>query len=160
MPAASKPTLTVTMPSDREVRMTRVVNAPRSLVFEAWTSCEHLPNWLTGAPGWSMQVCEIDLRPGGASRLGWRKADGAEMEIRGTYVEVVPPSRLVQTESWGDPWPETRNTIEFTEAGGGTLVTLTMAYPSKEARDAAMKTGATEGMSLGFDRLDEYLRSR
>jgi uncharacterized protein YndB with AHSA1/START domain len=82
------------------------------------------------------------------------------MEIRGTYVEVVPPGRLVQTESWGDSWPETRNTIEFTEEGGGTLVTLTMAYPSKEARDAAMKTGATEGMSQGFDRLDEYLRSR
>jgi uncharacterized protein YndB with AHSA1/START domain len=160
MPTASKPTLTVTQPSDREVQMTRVVKAPRAVVFEAWTSCEHLPHWMLGPPGWTMPVCEIDLRPGGKSRLVWRKADGTEMEIGGTYHEVVPPERVVHSESWGPEWPETRNTLVFTEEAGRTTVSLTLQYPSKEARDAAMKTGATEGMSMGFDRLDAYLQNR
>lgn len=160
MPAASTPKLTITMPSDREVRITRVVAAPRAVVFEAWTSPEHLPHWMLGPPGWTMPTCEIDLRPGGTSRMVWAKGDGAEMEIRGTYREVDPPSRVVQTESWGPEWPETVNSIDFVESSGKTTVTITMLFPSREARDAATKTGMTDGLSMGFDRLDDYLSRR
>src|SRR5450755_2054991 len=88
-------------PGDREVTMTRVFDAPRSLVFETWTNPKHVPQWMLGPAGWTMPVCEIDLRPGGAWHFVWRKSDGAEMSMRGVYQEVVPPERLVSTESWG-----------------------------------------------------------
>ena len=88
-----------------------------------------------------MTVCEVDLRPGGASRLAWRGPDGEVMEIRGEYREVVPPERIVATESWGADWPETLNTIVFAEGGGRTTVTITVLYPTTESRDAALRTG-------------------
>ena len=147
----------LTSPSDREVVITRVVDAPRRLVFEAWTSPEHLPHWLLGPPGWTMPICEIDLRPGGTHRCVWRRPNGEEMEIRGGYREVDPPGRLVSTESWGGDWPETINTLVLTERAGRTTIALTILYPSKEARDAAMATGMKDGMEQGFERLDAYL---
>jgi len=151
---------TFTTPSDREIVVTRVFNAPRRLVFDAWTNPEHLPHWMLGPDGWTMHVCEIDLRPGGAWRFAWRHADGTEMEMRGEYREVVRPERLVNTESWGGDWPETLQTMILSEEEGGrTRMTSTVLYPSKEARDAALKTGMKEGMSLSFSRLDEYLRT-
>lgn len=146
-----------TMPSDREVAITRVFAAPRRLIFECWTSCEHLPNWMLGPEGWTMPICEIDLRPGGAHRTVWRRTDGTEMEIRGVYKEVVPPERLVYTESWGADWPETTDTLELSEMDGRTTATLTILYPSKEAREAALETGMKEGMEQSFRHLDEYL---
>jgi uncharacterized protein YndB with AHSA1/START domain len=147
-----------TTPSDREIVITREFNAPRRLVFEAWTSCEHLPHWMLGPPGWTMSICEMDLKLGGKRRLGWRGQDGATMEIRGVTKECVPPERLVCTESWGDPWPETLDTLLFTEREGITTVTLTVLYPSKEARDAALQSGMKEGMNAGYERLDSLLR--
>ena len=150
---------TFTTPTDREIVMTRVFDAPRRLVFEAWTNPEHLPHWMLGPEGWTMPVCEIDLRPGGAWRFVWRHADGNEMEMRGVYREIVPPERLVSTESWGGDWPETLNTLVLTEEDGKTTITSTVLYPSKEARDAALKTGMKEGVSLSFDRLAEYLQT-
>src|SRR5271165_3774162 len=149
----------VTTPSDREVVVTRVFNAPRRLVFEAWTNPSYVPRWLLGPPGWTMPVCEIDLRVGGEWHFVWRKADGTEMEMRGVYQEIVPPERLVSRESWGGPWPETLNTLTLAEEEGKTTITNTVLYPSKEARDAALQTGMKEGMSLSFDRLAEYLRN-
>ncbi len=104
-----------------------------------------------------MPICEIDLRPGGVHRTVWRGTDGSEMEIRGLYQEVTPPERLVSTESWGGNFPETVNTLIFAEEHGKTLVTLTVLYPSREARDAALKTGMKEGMEQGFINLDGYL---
>lgn len=86
-----------------------------------------------------MPVCEIDLRPGGAWHFLWRRSDGAEMEMRGGYREVKPPERLVSTESWGGNWPETLNTLLLSEQNGKTTVTNTVLYPSKQARDAALK---------------------
>jgi uncharacterized protein YndB with AHSA1/START domain len=151
--------MTLTTPSDREVRMTRVVDAPRRLVFEAWTNSEHLPHWMLGPPGWTMPVCEIDLRPGGAWHFVWRRGDGTEMEMCGVYQEIAPPDRLVSTESWGGPWPETRNTLVLTEDDGKTTITLTILYPSQEARDAALKTGMRDGVAASFDRLAEHLRT-
>lgn len=148
---------TFTTPSDREVVMTRVLDAPRSLVWEAWTSPEHVPNWQLGPEGWTMPVCEIDLRPGGEWRYVWRKSDGSELEMRGSYREISPPERLVSTESWGGDWPETLNTLVLSENDGKTTITHTILYPSKEAREAALETGMKEGASESFDRLAGYL---
>ncbi|MDX6534717.1 MAG: hypothetical protein QOJ13_1569 [Gaiellales bacterium] len=150
---------TFTTPSDLEIVMSRVFDAPRSLVFEAHTNPEHLPHWMTGPEGWSMPVCEIDLRPGGSWRFVWRQSDGSEMEMQGAYREVDPPERLISTESWGGDWPETLNTLVLTEEDGKTRITQTILYPSKEARDAALGTGMKDGVSMSFDRLADYLRS-
>jgi uncharacterized protein YndB with AHSA1/START domain len=150
---------TFTTPSDREVVMTRVFDAPRSLVWEAWTNPEHVPQWLLGPEGWTMPVCEIDLRPGGEWHFAWRRTDGTEMEMRGEYREVAPPERLISTESWGGDWPETLNTLILTEEDGKTTMTQTVLYPSREARDAALGTGMQDGASQSFDRLAEHLRT-
>jgi uncharacterized protein YndB with AHSA1/START domain len=158
MTTTDKPyTTTFTTPTDREVVMTRVVNAPRRLVWDAWTNPEHLPQWMTGPEGWTMPVCEIDLRPGGAWHFVWRGSDGSEMEMRGEYREVSPYDKLVSTESWGDPWPETLNTLLLTEKDGKTTISQRILYASKEARDAALQTGMKEGVTQSFDRLNNYL---
>jgi uncharacterized protein YndB with AHSA1/START domain len=148
-----------TTPSDREVAMTRVFDAPRRLVFEAWTNPQHVPHWMLGPEGWTMPVCEIDLRPGGEWHFVWRRANGTEMDMRGQYREVAPPERLVSTEAWGAEWPETLNTLTLIEQDGRTTMTQTVLYPSREARDAALKTGMQDGAAVSFDRLAEYLRT-
>lgn len=150
---------TFTTPSEREIAMTRVFDAPRSLVFDAHTNPEHVPNWMTGPSGWTMPVCEIDLRPGGAWHFVWRSSDGSEMEMHGRYREITPPERLVSTESWGGDWPETLNTLTLTEEDGKTTLTQTVLYPSEEARDAALQTGMKDGVSMSYDRLADYLRA-
>ena len=158
MMTANRPGVTAyTTPTDTTVEIRRLVDAPRALVFEAWTSPKHMPQWLGGLPGWSMIVCEPATRPGQAWRLTWRKADGSEMTLSGVCREFTPPSRMVQTERWGPEWPETVNTVEFTEQGARTMIALTVAYPSKEARDAALKTGMKDGMDLSFQLLDQLL---
>ncbi|MGD0758697.1 MAG: SRPBCC family protein [Candidatus Sulfotelmatobacter sp.] len=157
MAAKNDTTLTVTTPTDREIVITRAFDAPRSLVFEAYTNPAHLPHWMLGPQGWTMPVCEIDLRPGGAWHFAWRHSNGTQMEMRGIYREVKPPERLVSTESWGGDWPETINTLTFTEENGVTTITCSILYPSKDARDAALKTGMKEGMALSFNRLAEHL---
>jgi uncharacterized protein YndB with AHSA1/START domain len=147
---------TITTPSDREVVMTRVVDAPRRLVFAAWTNPEHLQHWM-GPNGWTMSVCQIDLRPGGAYRFVWRGPDGTQLGIAGVYREVTPPERVVSTESWDGDWPETLNTLTFTEEHGKTTITNRVLYPSKEARDAALQTRMTDGAAEGLERLAEYV---
>ena len=150
---------TYTTPSELEFAMTRVFDAPRELVFEAFTSPEHVPHWMLGPDGWSMTVCEIDLRPGGTWRFAWRRDDGTELQLSGEYREIVPPERVVQTESWGGGWAETLNTLSFIEEDGRTTMTQTILYPSKAARDAALQTGMKDGASMSFDRLASYLES-
>ncbi len=150
---------TYTTPSDTEFVAVRVFDAPRALVWDVWNSPEHAPHWLLGPEGWTMPVCEVDLRPGGVWRMVWRQADGTEMEMKGVYREVVPPERVVRTEVWGPGWAETINAVAFSETDGKTTVTITVTYPSKEARDAAMATGMTRGMDMSFARADEYLRT-
>ena len=151
--------LKFTTPSDREFVMTRVFDVPRRLVWEAWTNPKHLPHWMLGPDGWTMPVCEIDLRPGGTWHFVWRQSDGTEMGMHGVYKEIAPPERLVSTESWGGDWPETLNTLILSEENGKTTITSRVLYPSKEARDAALKTGMKEGVSQSFVRLAEYLRT-
>jgi uncharacterized protein YndB with AHSA1/START domain len=107
-----------------------------------------------------MPVCEIDLKAGGAWRFGWRNTAGDEMSIAGVYREVRSPRRLVSTESWGEDWPETVNTIEFTETNGGaTRITLTILYPTQDARDDALQTGMKRGIAASYNRLADYLKA-
>jgi uncharacterized protein YndB with AHSA1/START domain len=156
---ARKGITTTATPTDREVVVTRVVAAPRRFVYDAWTQPEHVRRWMLGPEGWTMPVCEMDLRVGGIWRYVWRKSGGAEMPMTGTYREIVPPERLVTTESWGPDWPETVNTLVLTEAAGRTTMTLTIAYPTREARDAALRTGMETGMDQSYARLDRLLES-
>jgi uncharacterized protein YndB with AHSA1/START domain len=147
-----------TTPSDHELVLTRVVDAPRALVWDAWTSPEHVPHWMLGPDGWTMPTCEIDLRPGGPWRFVWRQDDDGEMAMNGQYTEVEPPQRLVNTESWGPQWPEIVNTLLLTEENGRTTITQIMAFPSEQAREDALRTGMKEGMTMSMDRLGAYLR--
>jgi uncharacterized protein YndB with AHSA1/START domain len=153
--------LTVTTPDARAIQMTRVFEAPRDLVFDAYTKPELLKRWLTGPPGWSLAVCEIDLRVGGRYRYVWRGPDGAGMGMGGTYREVMRPERIVATELFDEDWTggETLGTVVFTEQGGKTTLTQTILYSSQEARDGALKTPMAEGMAYGYDRLAELLAS-
>jgi uncharacterized protein YndB with AHSA1/START domain len=147
----------ITTPSATEVVVTRVFDAPRRLVFEAHTRPEHVSQWMLGPDGWAMPVCEMDVRPGGTYRWVWTR-DGAELVITGTYEEVTPYERLVTRERWaGDEWAETVNTLVLTEDDGRTTLVSTMVYPSRAARDAAMQSGMTDGLSMTYDRLARYL---
>lgn len=148
---------TYATPNDHVVTITRTFAAPRRLVFDAWTRPEHLRQWLLGPEGWTMPVCEMDLRPGGSWRYVWRKSNGTEMAMGGEIREVIPPERLVTTEKWGPKWPETVNTLVLSESAGQTTATLTITYPSKEARDAALKTGMKDGSDQSYARLDRLL---
>src|SRR5215213_3616475 len=159
MTTATKRVTEFTTPSDREIVATRTFDAPRRLVWDAHTIPEHVRQWLLGPDGWTMPVCEIDLRPGGEWHWVWRRTDGTEMEMRGVYHEVVPRERLVNTEARGGDWPETLNTTVFTEEGGRTTLVCTVLCPSKEARDRAMETGMKDGWAQSYDRLDEYFRT-
>jgi uncharacterized protein YndB with AHSA1/START domain len=156
-----KGSLQVTTPTDREIVITRVFDAPRRLVFDAMTQPELLQRWLTGPPGWSMTVCENDLRVSGAFRHVWRGPDGKEMAMRGVYREVVPPERVVRTETFefgcDAQSGEQLGTLVLTEQGGKTTLTLTLLYPSKEARDAAIASGMERGLAAGYDRVAELL---
>ncbi len=151
--------LKVTTPTDREIVMTRDFDAPRRLVFDALTKPELLQQWLLGPPGWTMPVCEIDLRVGGAYRYLWRNADGAEMGMRGVLREIVVPERLVATEKFDQPWypGEAIATNVLVEQGGRTTLTLTVRYESRETRDAVLKTPMDKGVAAGYDRLEELL---
>lgn len=144
---------------DREIVMTRALDAPRHLVFDAWTKPELVRRWLLGPPGWSMPVCEIDLRVGGKYRYVWRHTDGREMGMGGVYREIVRPERLVATEKFDEPWypGDAVSTVELTEQGDRTLVTNIVLYDSREARDGVLKSPMESGVAAGYDRLEELL---
>src|SRR6266545_3886290 len=126
----SNGSLKVTTPSEREIAMTRVFDAPRKLVFDAHSKPELLKRWLGVHHGYSLAVCEIDLRVGGSYRYVWRAPDGAEMGMRGVYREVVPPERIVATESFDEPWypGDAVSTLTLAEEGGRTTLTLSVRY--------------------------------
>ena len=151
--------LKVTARSDREIVMTRIFDAPRNLVFDAYTKPELLKRWLGVFGGYSMPVCEVDLRVGGAYRFVWRGPDGAEMGVRGVYREVVRPERLVHTEKFDEAWypGESLITTVLAEQGGKTTLTVTMRYESREARDAVLKSPMESGVAQSYDKLAELL---
>ncbi|MCB9797222.1 MAG: SRPBCC domain-containing protein [Alphaproteobacteria bacterium] len=145
-------------PDDVTLVATRRFAAPRAQVWAAWTEPTLLRRWLLGPEGWTMPVCEVDLRAGGAQRFVWARAGREDMEITGTYVEVEPPGRLVFDESWGGGWPVTRNTLELFEDAAGTVMVMTTVWPDAEAARKAQGTGMKGGSDLSFGRLDEWFR--
>ena len=150
----------VTKPSDREIAMARTFDAPRELVFEAWTKPDMVKRWL-GTAGWPMAACEIDLKVGGAFRYVWRNADGAEMGVGGVYREIVRPERIVHTELFDDDWTggETLVTTTFVERDGRTTVTCTVLYASREVRDRVLESPMEAGMAETFANLAALLDS-
>jgi uncharacterized protein YndB with AHSA1/START domain len=149
--------LEVTTPSDREIVMTRVFDAPRDLVFEAHSSCEHLSHWW-GPRKYEVTSCDVDFRPGGAWRIVHRGPDGEEHGFRGEYREIVPPERIEWTfEYEGWPGQVAVETLTLDERDGKTTLTSTSVHDSVEARDAMLESGMEEGAAETMDRLDEYL---
>ena len=154
---------TVTLPNDRDVVVVRSFKAPRELVFDASTKPALVRRWMLGPPGWTMPVCEMDVRPGGKFRWRWRSdEDGKEFGFVGEFREVVRPSKIVHVERFdpgdiGGEMGEALVTTDLVEKDGVTTQTITIRYESKEVRDAALKTGMTDGMEMGYGRLDELL---
>jgi uncharacterized protein YndB with AHSA1/START domain len=157
--AANSETFTVTTPSDREIRMTRLFDAPRHLVFEAMTKAEHIKRWWGClGQGYSVPVCEVDLRPGGRWHFVNRHPKG-EAEFYGVYREIAPPGRLVFTEIYA-PFPDAESVIttELTEENGKTRMTVTALYPTLMVRDTVLKSGMDKGAAISYDRLEEVAR--
>ena len=152
-------TLQVTTPSDREIAMTRVFDAPRRLVWDAYTKPELLKRWLGVFGGWELAVCEVDLRVGGKYRYEWRNSDGRRMGMGGVFREIVKPERIVCTEVFDEAWypGEAVDTVVLVEKDGKTTMTTTMRCASKEARDAVLKSGMTKGVTQSYDKLAEVL---
>jgi uncharacterized protein YndB with AHSA1/START domain len=153
--------LQITTPSDREIAMTRTFDAPRQLVYEAYTRPELLKRWLGVFGGWELAVCEVDLRVGGKSRYVWRGKDGQEMGMTAVFREIKAPERIVSTEEFDDPWYEGEaiNTVTFVERGGKTTLTMTTVYDSKQIRDAVLASPMETGVAASFDQLAELLSS-
>lgn len=149
---------TVERKSERELVVTRTVNGPARLVFEAWTTADLFRKWwVPKSCGLNLHSCEMDVRVGGGYRLVFLH-EGSEMAFFGKYLEVTPPSRLVWTNEEGDGGL-TVTTVTFEEQGGKTFLTVHDLYPSKEALDAAVESGSTSGMPETLDQLDEFLGS-
>jgi uncharacterized protein YndB with AHSA1/START domain len=149
-------TLQVTTSTDREIVLTRVFDAPRDLVWEAFTQPALLKKWF-GPRGWSLSVCDVDLRVGGGFRFVLRGPDGREMGMRGVYRELSAPDRSVHVESFDDYPGESIVTAVFTEHNGKTTLTATVEYPSREVRDIVISTGMEHGAAESYDKLAELL---
>jgi uncharacterized protein YndB with AHSA1/START domain len=152
-------TFQVTTPSDCEIVLTRLFDAPRQLVFDAMTKPEHVRRWWGCiSDKHSVTVCEIDLRPGGAWRFVHRGPEGEYPAFYGVYREIVAPDRLVYTEIF-EPFPDGESVVTqvLTEELGKTRLTLTALYPSKEVRDMVLKTGMESGAAISYDRLEDLV---
>ena len=155
----------VTLPSETEVRVSRTFNAPAHLVWRAYTEPELMQRWLLGPPGWTMPVCEMDVRPGGTFRRRWKSTeDGKEFGFFGEFREVDPPRKIVHTEHFepGDLDSQMAGcvvTVTFEEADRVTTMTTSITYNSKEDRDAALATGMTDGMEMSYAGLDTLLEA-
>ena len=145
-------TLAVSLPNDCEIVLRRVFHAPRQLVYDAFNKPEILTKWF-GPGGWSLVSCDVDTRVGGGFRFVLRGPEGRELGMRGVYRELSPPARSVHSESF-DGFPgESIVTSVLTEVDGTTTLVATILYPSKEARDAAIKAGMEHGAAESYDKL-------
>ncbi|MBC8073105.1 MAG: SRPBCC family protein [Deltaproteobacteria bacterium] len=156
--ARNKDSFEVTTPSDTDIRMTRLFDAPMKLVFEAMTQPEHVKRWWGQlGEGYSVPVCEIDLRVGGKWKFVNRHPKG-EAAFYGEYREISPPDRMVHTEIFAD-YPDTVSVVTtvLTDEGGKTRLTATVSYPSKEVRDMVMSTGMEHGAGISYDRMEDLL---
>jgi uncharacterized protein YndB with AHSA1/START domain len=145
----------------REIVMTRVFDTTPDLLFDALTKPELVKRWLLGPPGWSMPICEIDLKVGGSYRYVWRNEDGREMGVGGKYREIVRPQRIVHSETFDEAWypGEAIVTTTLIEKNGSTTLTMTMLMESREARDEVLESGMDSGVAVSYDRLEEILSS-
>src|SRR5580765_9108256 len=161
MMSAPRRKVSVVPDGESSIVITRSFNAPRELVYDAHTKPELVRRWLLGPEGWSMPVCEIDLRVGGKYRYVWRHVKGQEMGMGGEFREIVPPERIVATEKFDESWypGEAVGTIILLEQDGKTTLTQTILYESREARDIVLKSPMESGMAAGYDRLAEVLAS-
>ncbi len=141
---------------DREIVMTRSFDASADLVFDALTQPALVRRWLLGPPGWTMPVCEIDLKVNGAWRYVWRGEAGREFGMEGEYHVIDRPRRIVHTERFEGG--ESVVTSTLAEKDGKTMLTMTMLFDSKEARDGAIESGMGEGVAVSYQRLDDILR--
>ena len=161
MAVASSGTAKVTLPTDEQILITREFDAPKALVYKAWTTPELVRRWWSGERG-EMTVVEIDLRVGGAWRYVLVANGGFEVAFHGEYREIVPDERLVTTEVYempgADPLPtedEPLNIVEFTENDGRTTLSLLVQTTSKELRDTIINSGMEAGMQEQMDRLEQ-----
>ena len=152
--------LELTTPGERQVVMKRVFDAPRDLVYEAMTTPELLRQWFVGPGGWTLAVCEIEMKVGGKYRYVW-KLGAQEMGMSGVMTEVDPPKRWAATEKFDQSWypGEASSSIELTEKNGKTTLTQTVTYSSPEALQAVLKSPMESGASAGYDRLEAFLAS-
>jgi uncharacterized protein YndB with AHSA1/START domain len=151
----SSRTATVTLPTDDQILITREFDAPKHLVYKAWTTPDLVSRWWTARRG-EMTVAEIDLRVGGAWRYVMVAEGGIEVGFHGEYREIVPNERLVSTEVYeGVPDAEALDTLTFTEVDGRTTLTLLVQHASKEHRDAHINSGMEDGLQDAFDLLEE-----
>lgn len=161
MPLSRPSAMELTLPNDTDIRIVRRFNAPRDLVYAAYTQPTLLKRWLLGPPGWSMEVCEWDNVVGGSFRYAWRHAERNQvMGMRGRILELVPVEKIVSTEVFDEAWypGEAVGTVLLAEsAPGQTLLIQTIRYQTKEARDMAASSGMADGMEYGYQRLDEVL---
>ncbi|HET7694760.1 MAG TPA: SRPBCC family protein [Vicinamibacterales bacterium] len=159
--AGNSRTFAVTTPSDREIRMTRLFDAPRALVFQAMTRPEHIRNWWGNlGEGYSVPVCEVDFRVGGKWRFVNRTPTGEEAAFYGEYREIHPPDRVVFTEIF-EPFPDAVSVVTsvLTEENGKTRLIATVEYPTREVRDMVRASGMERGAALSYDRLEEVARA-
>ena len=158
-PTKAARTTDISTPSDREIRIARAFDAPRRLVWDAYTKPELLQRWMGVMPGWSWVECRIDLRVGGDYRYAWRGPEDVAMGISGKYLDVVVQRRLVATEKFDQAWydGECLETVTFDEAADRTTVTTLLRYDSQAIRDEVLKGPATNGMAAGFEQLDSLL---
>lgn len=164
------------LPSDTEIRVKRSFDAPVKLVWRAYIEPDLMRRWCSGLPGWSMPICEMDMRVGGKYRWRWRSDDNSqEFGLKGEVLEVVPHAKIVHTQIYDpgdlgasmghDPqWSDATGsepsiiTVTFEEIDGITNVTTTIQFASKAERDAALETGMTDGMEVSYKQLDGLLR--
>lgn len=151
--------LAVSTEGDRSIRIERHFNAPRQLIYDCHMKPELVRQWLLGPPGWTMPVCEIDARVGGKYRYVWKGSAGEEMGMGGEFRELDEPERIVNTQLFDQDWTggETIGSMLLTELNAGTKLEQTVLYSSKDARDAALKSGMAEGMEMGYQKLDALL---
>ena len=151
--------LTITLPADNQIVITRQFNAPRHLVFACYTQPALIRRWLNGAEGWIMTVCEFDARVGGKYRYEWKAPSGYVMGMGGVVTAIEPVSHVASAELFDDDWTggETVSTLDFDEESGRTTLVNTITYSSKEARDGALATPMAEGMEYGYTKLDTVL---
>lgn len=152
-----KNALTIALPSNREIQMTRVLNAPRELIFKAHSSCEHLKHWW-GPRRYELSSCEMDFRPGGKYRFVHSGPDGEEHGFRGECRDIVEPERIVSTFEWeGMPGHISVETVTLVEENGKTTYTSTSVFDSVQDRDGMLQSGMEAGANETMERLDEYL---